>query len=98
MRKRLTQLTASASASASLLPNLKRDVVDELGLLDDSEDGVSADEGLETLAPVQEVVIVEHAAAEVRRREGGGMLGMEVICRRTDEPIAQRRFTDAFGP
>ena len=70
------------------ISHLKGNVVDEFRLLDDSEDGVAADERLETFAPIKEVVVVEDAAAEVRRRESGGMLGMEVVGRRTDEPIA----------
>ena len=72
----------------SYVSHLKGNVVDEFRLLDDSEDGVAADERLQTFAPIKEVVVVEDAAAEVRRRESGGMLGMEVVGRRTDEPIA----------
>ena len=77
---------------------LERRVVDKLRLLDNVEREIDPFvRRLRDLAPVEEVVVVDDAPAEVILTEDGDVVGAVLIGERAHEAVTEARLADAFG-
>ena len=72
-------------------------VVDELSLFNDLDMKICAFfVGFHNVTPVEEVVVVDHAATEVGLAEDRDVIDAIVVGQRLDETIAQAGFTRAY--